>query len=64
MYASVHAKKKKKKTKVKTFKMSLLVQFCIENTSDQWEGSLPIETVCKERMLACCCVPTFTAAAG
>lgn len=44
-----------KKTKVKTFKMSLLLQFCIENTLKQWEGSLPIETGCKKRMLSCCC---------
>ena len=52
MYASVHAKKKTtKKTKEKTFKMSLLLQFCIENTLDQWEGALPIETGRKERML-------------
>lgn len=45
----------KKKTKVKTFKMSLLLQFCIENTLSQWEGSMPIETGCKKRMLSCCC---------
>lgn len=42
---------RKRNTKVKTLKMSLLLQFCIENTLDQWEGSLPIETGCRERML-------------
>lgn len=42
MYAAVQGEKKK--TKVKTFKMSLLRQFSIENAPQPWEASLPIET--------------------